>query len=380
MISLMLPRRVQMAIVAPVLAASSACAGPSVPFLGTEGFVAHLDATVPALLAQHHVPGVTIAIVRAGELAWSGAYGVRDAESQDPIRAVDLLQVASISKSVTAYAVMRLAQDGLIDLDAPISEYLSRWRLPESDHDARGVTARRLLSHTAGLSTEGYAGLPPGDPLPGLEESLAGASGSEPMHLVQAPGTGHRYSGGGYTVLQLIVEELTGRSFADHVADTVFVPLGMADSIYDQASADGVRPHDANGDTVATRHFTELAAAGLWSTAPDLARFLAAGILRPDPAEGLEPGRISTLVTPADATDGAYALGFFVVGPDDGPPVVGHAGSNAGWRAKILAIPHHDAAIVILTNGDGGEAVHVELGCTWIAATLELPSVAGACP
>jgi CubicO group peptidase (beta-lactamase class C family) len=323
---------------------------------------------------------MTVALVHDGELVWSGAYGVRDAATAEPMQPDDLLQVASVSKSVTAYAVMRLVQDGLLDLDAPIGDYLSRWQLPDSTHDAEGVTARRLLSHTAGLSTEGYPGLAPGDRLPTLEESLDGTTGTDPVALVEAPGASHRYSGGGYTLLQLAVEEITGQSFADLVAEGVFAPLGMADSTYDQAPLDGASPHGSDGGVIEGRRFVELAAAGLWSTAPDLARFLAAGILDTDPTTGLEADQVSELLAPAPATDGAFALGFFVDQNGNGPVVIGHAGANAGWRSKILAIPELDAAIVVLLNGDGGEAIHVELGCAWVAATAELPSIDAACP
>jgi CubicO group peptidase (beta-lactamase class C family) len=373
--------RRSIAFAASLILLTGGCGGSGVvPPPGTDGFVAYLDATVPDLLEEHRVPGLTIALVRDGDLAWSGAYGVRDATTAEPMRPGDLLQVASVSKSVTAYAVVRLAQEGLLDLDAPIGDYLSRWQLPESSHDTDGVTARRLLSHTAGLSTEGYPGLAPGDLLPTLEASLDGATGADPVELVQAPGAGHRYSGGGYTVVQLALEEITGRSFADHLAETVFATMGMAGSTYDQAPPGGASPHGSDGAVIEGRRFVELAAAGLWSTAPDLARFLAAGILDPDPATGLGADRVSEMLAPAAATDGSHALGFFVEQHGDGPVVVGHAGANAGWRSKILAIPELDAGIVILLNGEGGEAIHVELGCTWIAATAVLPSIDAACP
>lgn len=168
-------------------------------------------------------------------VAWSGAYGVRETVSGEPLRPDDVFQVASVSKSVAAYAVMRLVQEGRLDLDVPIARYLTRWRLPDSEHGAEGVTARRLLSHTAGLSTDSYPGLPPGVPLPALEESLGGVPGIELVHQVEAPGAVYRYSGGGYTVLQLAVEEVTGKTFADSLAESVLTPLGMSDSSYVQS-------------------------------------------------------------------------------------------------------------------------------------------------
>jgi CubicO group peptidase (beta-lactamase class C family) len=331
---------------------SSSCSSTAndIPPGDLEAFVQHLDATVPGLLEDHEVPGATVSLVHDGVVAWSGAYGVRETVSGEPLRPDDVFQVASVSKSVAAYAVMRLVQEGRLDLDVPIARYLTRWRLPDSEHDAEGVTARRLLSHTAGLSTDSYPGLPLGVPLPALEESLV-----------------YRYSGGGYTVLQLAVEEVTGRTFADFLAESVLTPLGMSDSSYAQSPpAEAATPHGADGDALPWYGFTELAAAGLASTAPDLARFLAAGIVDPDPISGLAPDRISDLLEPAAGTDGSFALGFFVRRAA-GTTYVGHTGANAGWRTTILAIPGRGAGIVILTNSEAGEPVHTGIGCTWIA-------------
>jgi len=331
---------------------SSSCSSTAndIPPGDLEAFVQHLDATVPGLLEDHEVPGATVSLVHDGVVAWSGAYGVRETVSGEPLRPDDVFQVASVSKSVAAYAVMRLVQEGRLDLDVPIARYLTRWRLPDSEHDAEGVTARRLLSHTAGLSTDSYPGLPLGVPLPALEESLV-----------------YRYSGGGYTVLQLAVEEVTGRTFADFLAESVLTPLGMSDSSYAQSPpAEAATPHGADGDALPWYGFTELAAAGLASTAPDLARFLAAGILDPDPIDGLAPDRIADILEPAAATDGSFALGFFVRRAA-GTTYVGHTGANAGWRTTILAIPGRGAGIVILTNSEAGEPVHTGIGCTWIA-------------
>ena len=125
--------------------------------------------------------------------------------------------------------------------------------------------------------------------------------------------------------------------------------------------------------------FTELAAAGLASTAPDLARFLAAGIVDPDPVNGLAPNPLSELLEPAGATDGSFALGFFVRRAE-GTTYVGHTGANAGWRTRILAIPGRGAGIVILTNSEAGEPVHTGIGCKWIAWMSETPTVEAACP
>jgi len=181
-------------------------------------------------------------------------------------------------------------------------------------------------------------------------------------------------------VLQLAVEEVTGKTFADSLAESVLTPLGMSDSSYAQSPPEeAATPHGADGDALPWYCFTELAAAGLASTAPDLGRFLAAGIVDPDPINGLAPDRISDLLEPAAGTDGSFALGFFVRRAA-GTTYVGHTGANAGWRTRILAIPGRGAGIVILTNSEAGEPVHTGIGCSWIAWMSEIPTVEAACP
>lgn len=114
---------------------------------------------------------------------------------------------------------MKLVETGAIDLDEPVSRYLSRWQLPETECDNEGVTMRRLLSHTVGLSLHGYPGFHPDEPLPTLEESLSGATdGAGAVYLVREPGSEWEYSGGGYTLAQLIIEEITGQPFAEYMS------------------------------------------------------------------------------------------------------------------------------------------------------------------
>ncbi len=137
-----------------------------------------------------------------------------------PVAADTLFHVASVSKWITACAVMTLVKSGQVDLDAPVGTYLQRWSLPAGEHDADQVTVRRLLSHTAGLTDGlGHAGFAPGTPVQSIEASLTRAAGASPgadgpVRVGEAPGSGWRYSGGGYTLLQLVVEEVTGESFA----------------------------------------------------------------------------------------------------------------------------------------------------------------------
>jgi CubicO group peptidase (beta-lactamase class C family) len=184
-------------------------------------------------LATSSAPGLAVALVHQGQVDWAAGYGVADRTTGQPVTASTRFQAASLSKPVTAWGVLRLVESGRIGLDEPVIGRLRRWRPPPSPLDADGVTVRRLLSHTAGLSVHGYVGQRADRPLPSIAASLSGETGDGfPVELLDAPGRGWLYSGGGYSVAQLLVEELTGWPFADHMRVEVLGPLGMAASSF----------------------------------------------------------------------------------------------------------------------------------------------------
>jgi CubicO group peptidase (beta-lactamase class C family) len=333
----------------------------------SKAIVDKLDELVPQLLKENDVPGAAVALVRDGEVAWSAGYGLADRERGVPVTADTVFQVASISKPVTAWGVMRLVESGQLELDAPVEQYLTRWHLPPSSYDAGGVTIRRLLSHTAGLSLGGYPGISPDQPLPTLEESLSGKNGGAgDVRITMEPGAQFSYSGGGYTLLQLVIEEVTGESFSEFMQEQVLHPLGMLHSGFEWRT--DLRPATAvayseTGAPVPNYLFTEKAAAGLYTTAPDLARFVAAEM--PGPS-GKPAGRgvltadtLALMFTPVLQGQGetAYGLGHQISTQPDGSKVASHGGVNAGWRAFFAALPEQGEGIVILTNSDKGMAV-----------------------
>jgi CubicO group peptidase (beta-lactamase class C family) len=326
-----------------------------------------LDELVPQLLEENDVPGAAVALVGDGEVAWSAGYGLADRERGVPVTADTVFQVASLSKPVTAWGVMRLVESGKLELDAPVEQYLTRWHLPPSRYDAGGVTIHRLLSHTAGLSLGGYPGIPPDRELPTVEESLSGNNGGAgDVRITMEPGAQFSYSGGGYTLLQLVIEEVTGESFSEFMQEQVLQPLGMFHSSFEWRS--DLRPatavaYSATGAPLPNYLFTEKAAAGLYTTAPDLARFLAAEMPGPngEPAGRgvLSPDTLALMFTPVlpGQVETAYGLGHRISTLQDGSKVVSHGGANAGWRASFAALPKQGQGIVVLTNSDKGGAV-----------------------
>ena len=151
-------------------------------------FAEQLDTMLPELLQEYRVPGAAVALVHNGEVAWVQGYGLANEDTGTPVTAETVFQVASISKSVTAWGVMRLVEEGRIDLDAPVEQYLTSWHLPPSEFDHGGVTVRRLLSHTAGLAPWDYPGTPVGETPPTLVELLSGMGSDEPVYVYRQPG------------------------------------------------------------------------------------------------------------------------------------------------------------------------------------------------
>jgi CubicO group peptidase (beta-lactamase class C family) len=268
---------------------------------------------------------------------------------------------------------MTLVERGELGLDTPVDTYLTRWQLPESPYDEKGVTIRRLLSHTAGLSLHGYPGWGPADPLPTLEESLSGkTNGPGAVFLVMEPGTRWQYSGGGYTLAQLIVEEVTGESFEDYVRDAVLRPLGMVNSDFnlsDELMARSSLAYDERGMPTPNPRFTEQAAAGLHTTVEDLARFAAAALATDDgkaPGRGvLKPQTVELMLTPAPASNRSYGLGYSATLRTTGAAGRGHGGSNRGWQAVFEILPETRDGIVVVTNSSVGGRAYQRIVQTW---------------
>jgi CubicO group peptidase (beta-lactamase class C family) len=337
------------------------------------GLVQAVEDAARQALASSTTPGLAVALLHHGRLIWAAGYGVADRTTGQPVTATTRFQAASLSKPVTAWGVLRLVESGRIGLDEPIVGHLRRWRPPASPFDADGLTVRRLLSHTAGLSVHGYVGQRADRPLPSIVASLSGKTGDGfPVELLEAPGQRWLYSGGGYSLAQLLVEQLTGRPFTDYMQAAVLEPLGMtASSFHWSRTAATARPHDAHGRQIGDFSFAEQAAAGLVTTAPDLARFLAAALAGPrgePPGRGvLSPAGVQVALTAAPATDGRWGLGYGLGLTPGGDLLAYHEGANRGWRAGLALLPDRRAGIALLANGDAGSAPIDAVVQQWLA-------------
>ncbi len=312
---------------------------------------------------------VALVLIRNGEV-----HDKHFAASIDAIDGGTVFPLASMSKWFAAYAAMQLVQAGKIDLDAPVSRYLSRWQLPEGQFDHSGVTVRRLLSHTAGLTDGlGFGDYAPDEALPSLEATLRqprASSGNRVIALGQEPGSTWQYSGGSYLILQLLIEEVSGMGFAEWMQQAVFNPIGMQRSTYayigdvDNAS----RSYDADGRPATSYRYAAAAATGLSSAADDLIKFAQAQ-LHADRlgASVLNQANVQAMRQPHGRKFGAdiWGLGVMLYAPTaSGNYVFGHDGSNAPAINTALRInPDNGDAIIVLVTGH--RALATSLAYEW---------------
>jgi len=365
-----------MRLVTLLLLASVPAAGAQNPTrqADLDRYQASLDSLVPALLEELATPGAAVALFCDGKVVLAKGYGWANREMRQPVTRETLFNIGSISKTHAAWGLLRLVEDRKLDLDAPVERYLTRWHLPPSAFNHDGVTLRRLLSHTAGLRLHGYPGFDPGQPLPTIEESLSGATnGSGDVRVIMEPGTKWQYSGGGYTIAQLLVEEVTGKKFNDYMREKIFAPLGMASSSYiwdAMVDARAAQPYGAVNPIPGPR-FTAQAAASLQTSLDDFIRFAQASMSgeRPELRTAvLPPETVRAMLQPVPPSSD-YGLGYSIFDVN-GVRAVGHGGANRGWQAQFLVVPATGDGFLVMTNSSLGHEVHRQLFCGWRRAAM----------
>lgn len=309
------------------------------------------------------VPGLSIAVVKDFKIEWARAYGVKDIETKEPVTTDTLFQAGSISKSVAAMNALKRVQEGKIALDENINNKLQTWKLPDNEFTAKKkVTLANILSHTGGLTVHGFPGYAVGEKIPTLPQVLDGVApaNTAAVRVDMEPGTKYRYSGGGITIAQLAMMDIEKKPFPDIMRETVLGPLNMTNSTYSQPLPDDWRKkaasgHRGDGSIVPGKiHvYPEMAAAGLWTTPTDLAKF---GIEVQLSYAGrsnkvLKKEMIEKMVTPFMDDAG---LGFFI---DKRATAVyfGHDGADEGFRAQLLMNRDKGYGAVVMVNSDNGQ-------------------------
>ena len=337
--------------------------------IAADGSDSSAGQSIAERMAALRVPGASVAVFEGGRIIWSRGYGVRDRSLGAPVDERTLFQAASISKPVTSAAMFRLIEQGRLALDQDVNERLRSWKVPDSELTrTEKVTPRRIVSHTAGLTVHGFAGYAPGEPLPSLAQILDGRppANSAPVRVEARPGGGERYSGGGFTVLQLVMEEVTHRAFGDLLTDLVLRPVGMTRSTFAQPlprslADEAATGYDADGTPIGGRFhaYPELAAAGLWTTPSNLARFML-GIGRSYRGEDGALLRQDTARLMLTKIPRAGGLGFGLSGEGNALRYR-HNGGNAGFSCYAVAFVGSGRGVVLMTNSDNGDALMREL-------------------
>lgn len=345
--------------------------------------------TIQELMTRFNVPAVSIAVIQDFDIHWAKAYGVADVETGATANTDTMFQAASISKPVAAMAVLRAVQDGLFTLDTDINSILTSWKLDGGEFTTtQPVTPRMLTSHTSGLGDGfGFPGYDPSATLPTVVQILGGnpLSNVGPLFMERPPMTLMEYSGGGVTLMQQALADARKRPFAEIMRDTVLRPIGMTRSSYEQPitpehDRNAARAHSREGKPMGAKWhvYPEQAAAGLWTTPSDLARF---AIEVQKSAVGksnrvLSRATVQEMLSPVGV--GEFAVGFALSQRGQGW-YFSHNGGNWGFQCTLLAHKVKGYGLAIMTNGDRGGQLISELS-NRIQAAYEWDSLAQPAP
>lgn len=348
------------------------------PLTPTDDPRAFMQAAIPIINAGNRANTAVILIRR-------GAIGAEFySASRDSINRNSVFATASLSKWITAHAAMKLVEQGKLDLDRPVEGYLTRWHLPSTAFDSRDVTARRLLSHTAGLTDGlGFGDYRRDEALPTLEEALAApraSSGrpSSPVAVGIQPGSQFQYSGGGYLLLELLVEELSGERFETFVTREVLHPLGMTRSGYADLSAttNSAKSYYADGRPAPIYQYASRAATGFTTSAGDMVSLVLAQ-LRTVEGSPLARKTLESMRIAEARSMGAdlWGLGTVLYAPTkNGGVIFGHDGANEpAISATVRINPDTEDAIIVLATGS--RALASQLGAEWVFWQTGLPDV-----
>jgi CubicO group peptidase (beta-lactamase class C family) len=323
----------------------------------TESAAKQIQAAAPELLERTREAGLSVVLIENCKATWHGDFGVADRAHDKRVDPNTLFQFGSMSKTITAWAIMTLVQEGKVDLDAPVNKYLKSWKLKSADFDPAEVTVRRVLHHAAGLSLPSVSGVDFGTKVPALVDELSGIGQSKTaVTITEKPGSKFTYSGGGYALLQLLLEDVTGMSFRAYVSNKIFKPVGMTTATFApdrNTLLKAATPYNKDGAIQPFRLYSAEGAAGLYATVDDYAKFVVAHcstnnqVLKDQTLKSMFEG---------DAVTPRYGMGYELMPRLTENPIISHSGSNLGWKANFILFPTEGVGIVVATNSDVGDA------------------------
>jgi CubicO group peptidase (beta-lactamase class C family) len=318
-------------------------------------------------MAHYNVPGVSLAIVENGEIKWAKGYGIANSENGSEVGTTTLFQAASISKPIAALAVLKMVEAGLVDLDEDVNLYLKDWKIPESNFtQEKKVTLRGLLTHTAGITVHGFPGYATSDKFPSITEVLNGNGNTAKVYVDTIPGSIWRYSGGGYTIIEKVIENQSGLLLGKYMSKHIFPEIGMDISTFQQPLGltyhdNASLAYDTEGKIIEGNwhNYPEKAAAGLWTTPTDLAKYC---IEIHQILSGKVNGVLSKETIEAMLTKhrNEWGLGPALSGAGDSLIFL-HGGKNAGFTNNLISFAHRGNAMIIMTNADNGRQLISEI-------------------
>ncbi len=315
----------------------------------------------------YKVPGVSVAVVHRGQLEWALGFGFAALPGGVASFPGTLFQAGSISKPVAAFGALRLVQEGKLSLDEDVNAKLKSWRVPDNEFTKnKKVTLREILSHSAGLTVHGFPGYAAGEQVPTLVQVLNGEkpANTQPIRVDTEPGSISRYSGGGFTVMQQLIVDVTGKKFEDYMSEAVLQPLGMNESTYSQQlspwqKAHAAVPYGRDRQPIAggAHIYPEMAAAGLWATARDLGRFIIElQMALAGKSKMITREMAQQMLTPQF---GNWGLGIGVA-EHAGVRRFEHGGVDEGFESLLVGFDNGEGAVV-MTNAVGGMALAHEI-------------------
>lgn len=315
--------------------------------------------TIAQRMKFYHANGISITVIKEYKIEWTKSYGWADSSEQRPVTPVIRFQAGSNSKSLNAIGVLKLVQDGKINLDEDINKYLKSWKFPyDSLSKGKKITVANLLSHTAGITIHGFPGYEKGDTIPTLTQILDGQkpANTQAVRSVFEPSLKYQYSGGGTTISQLIIQDVTGQPYDEYMWKNVLKPMGMTNSSYTQPPKKKIEKFLAtgyynDGKPVKGKYhiYPEQAAAGLWTTSNDLAKYVIETQLALAGKSQKVLNREMTTLRLTPYLDSLSALGVFILNTG-GVKYFKHGGVDEGFVSQYVGSFEGGNGVVVMTN------------------------------
>jgi CubicO group peptidase (beta-lactamase class C family) len=316
------------------------------------------------LMKLYNVPGLSVAVIDDYKVVWAKGYGVIETGSSTPVTPHTLFQAGSISKPVAATGALYLVEHGKLALNENVNEKLKTWKVPDNEFTTKEkVTLRRLMSHTGGLTVHGFPGYDVNDAMPTLVQIFNGEkpANTAPIRVDTVPGTIERYSGGGVTIEQQLMMDVSGKAFPALMRELVLDKIGMAESSYEQPLPPARAAMTASGTygdgkVVHGRWhiYPEMAAAGLWTTPTDLSKF---AIEIAQSKQGKSNRVLSEKMTKEMLTPVLEEAGLGLFMDKDNPGQFGHDGADEGFQAILTMNAESGKGVAIMANSDNGITV-----------------------